>query len=218
MTREDMLFYIAVIGAPAAVISCIYQVISYHRPQQNSLLTASPPNKFSGRPILINSILALIVCAAVGFDYYDRHSLPLELPMPSWGVIGQPSGFPLYSATVDTHAVFDGRNKYKLMLLARNNWASVDRLTDTAIEKSGLYSIDGTVIPLQIIGKGVIKWAIGAPNMAELYIVMLPNDVSPDQITRLADIDKIGGKIVAKAGQAVVGQPSINPTTTSSPP
>ena len=93
-------------------------------------------------------------------------------------------------------------------------------MTDTAIEKSALYSIDGGEVNMQFKGRGVIRFAPLQINGVELYVAMIPNDVSADQVTKLADLERIGGKIVARAGHNVPGGPlpATNPAAQSVKP
>jgi hypothetical protein len=209
------------IMAAAVVVQAVYAAATFHRDRPKEMEPEQKQRPI--RPILIVAALMLTTWAAVGFNYYDRHyrTAPVAVTMQGWGISPIPGSlYPSFTAQVDTQPLVSNAKDYKLLLIARNNWANVDRLTDTAIEKSGLYSIDGSGLTMQFIGKGVIRWGLNSVNYGQLYVAMIPSDVSADQITRLADVEKVGGKIIASGSQAVaMGGPPIgaNPSPQSPP-
>lgn len=168
------------------------------------------PKRFS-RPIIIVGLLMLTTWMAVGWDLYGHYAVAPEAPyvaMGGWGVApGPPAGpgvaDPIYTASITTDTIKQYKKTHKLILLTRNNWATSDRLNDTEIEKSNLYTIDDGEITLQFVGGRKIRYAQVGSNSIEFYIIMIPNGVEPDQITKLSDLDKLGGKILARNGQVV---------------
>jgi hypothetical protein len=119
MTREDVLFYIAVIGAPAAVLSCLYQIISYHWPRATNSVSPPVPTPSATRPIWINAIIALVVCIAVGTDYYDRHfNHPPTVPVSGWGANTTANEAAFY-VLFDSSPIQSYASNYKLILLVR---------------------------------------------------------------------------------------------------
>ncbi len=146
-----------------------------------------------------------------GHDYYDRHSQPFgpEAIVESWGAAATAGArTPTYTVVVDMTRVQRYAEKYKAMLVVRNgSWENVDAFNDTAIEKSVLYTIDGPKLQISFQGNGNIKFAAGLPSEVLFYVVLLPNNIRADQITRLSDVKSLGGRIIAITGQAVTGAP-----------
>jgi hypothetical protein len=211
-----VLIVLALISSGPSLIQAFYAALAYHRPP-GAPVVKHPISNTKWR-FWIATIFPLLAWCAVGFDYYDRHyNVPLVVHVAGWGVsTGTGELTPTYTALVETQPVMRYQKQDKLILIARNAWAGTDRLTDTVIEKSAPFSIDDGAVQLQFKGKGIIKYAAGRMNSIELYIVMLPNEISPDQITRIADIEKVGGVVLARAGQNVEG--GAVPPGTSAPP
>ncbi len=211
MSRDDILFYLAVIGGPATIVSCLYQILAYHWPSGGvPMASGTSTSWLSGaKAIWVNALLALLVCGALATDYYDRRESqsPSEAAFISWGAASQtPNAPPLYTGIVDAPRLEKYKDDYKVILLARNaSTANVDPQSDTAIERSTAYTIDGPVLQMSFTGSGKLKFGAGQGNMVAFYAVLIPNAVSPDEITRLADIARVNGKTVAQAGQIVVG-------------
>jgi hypothetical protein len=200
-----VLVILALISSGPSLIQAFYAALAYHRPP-GAPVVKHPISNTKWR-FWVATIFPVLAWCAAGFDYYDRHyNVPLGVPVPAWGVstaLGETT--PTYMAIAGTQPIMRYQKKDKLILISRNAWAGTDRLTDTVIEKSAPFSIDNGAVQLQFKGKGIIKYAAGQMNSIELYIVMLPNDISPDQITRLADVEKVGGVVLARTGQNVEG-------------
>jgi hypothetical protein len=101
-----------------------------------------------------------------------------------------------------------------VMLIVMNNWLGSDIYQDSNIEKSGKYTILPGTITMSFNGMGVIRYASGIANSLQFFAVMVPNAISPNQITKLADIKILGGHILASTGEGVIG---AMPSTISQP-
>jgi hypothetical protein len=152
-------------------------------------------------PTLVIALFMLFTWAAVAFDIYDRNC-------PSEN----------YQMTINTPLLQQYRNDHKLMLLVRAVFADVDRMSDTKIEKSALYSIPiGDPLTLALVSTGKMKVAALQATQVEYDIILLPSSVSHDRVTMLSDVEPLGGKILATAGQMLMGGPPDTNTTDNQP-
>jgi hypothetical protein len=69
--------------------------------------------------------------------------------------------------------------------------------TDTAIEKSGTYTITGDSVSMAHVGTNKIR--LLSPRYFQMVsnLILLPAKFSPDQITSLADVEHIDVRILA---------------------
>lgn len=106
-------------------------------------------------------------------------------------------GVPNYSMDVNTAPLKDDLGgRFKLMMIARVANGAVDRITDTGIEKSPLYTITGEPVTIFHQGTGKLRFPIG-DSYVELNLVTVPVAYTADQITCLADVLNLGGQIPA---------------------
>jgi hypothetical protein len=146
-----MMDWCTLISTVAAIIAAIYAMLTYHRPRgqavdkQNTSVTT-----LSRSQSIIPITLALVAWGAVAFNYADLHYLSVP-PTPGdyiqeYGVHGVNGGVS-YIMKVNTKQLLQYSEAYKLAFVIRVQYADRDRMTDTAIEKSGLYTItDSTII------------------------------------------------------------------------
>ena len=109
------------------------------------------------------------------------------------------------------------KDQYNAVLVARVQNALVDKLSDTAIETSIAYNIDGGALTLSHLSTQKLRYPIGQSANVELNLVVLPKTISPDQILKLADVKMLGGKIIASAGQMVQGIAPVTPLPAQAP-
>lgn len=198
--------------AAAIVIQTICAVIAlFRRGESRSMVSTRR------WPIIGVALMTVIAWAAVGFDFYDRHfgsSLKREAIM-SWGAVGQqlhpgdPFGPPVYTLLIDGSALQEYKDKFNAMLIVRVPYSNVDRLSDPAIEKSVLYSIENGPMPLAHPSDGRLKFPGGQLTYVEFNLALLPKTITADQIMRLQDVSSLGGILVAKVAQAITGGPPI---------
>ena len=93
------------------------------------------------------------------------------------------------------------------MLILEVEYANIDRMTDVGIEKSELFTITGGIInigiPVQLPNTRLRL--TNPPNSkpgdqykrtVDFNVVIIPNDLSGDQIRSLPDVQRLGGKII----------------------
>jgi hypothetical protein len=122
----------------------------------------------------------------------------------SWGHTGNA----LYM-TVNSRKLWDYKEKFKMMLVIEIPYSNVDRITDTAIDKSTAFTITGDAVNVAALLTSPTH--LRPPNnnpsqisvMVEFNLVLIPNDLRPEQITSLADVQRLGGKIVATRSRDV---------------
>jgi hypothetical protein len=135
--------------------------------------------------------------AAVGYDFYDRRfsgtGTP-ELPGLTYGYDNPSSN---YFMDVDTKELEQYGDNNRLLLVVRVVYADVDRMTDKVLSKSGLYSIDGQKIRLVAPDSPLRSRLRVGHNAYEHSLVLLPPNILPENITDLADVKTVSGKILA---------------------
>jgi hypothetical protein len=108
---------------------------------------------------------------------------------------------------VDTKILTRFKDNFKLMTLARVNFADKDPITDTLIEKSAPYTITGGLVVVAFNSQSVLRFAPLQPNGIQLFLLLIPKNSSPDSVKSLGDVERIGGKILTSRGQTVIGGP-----------
>jgi hypothetical protein len=131
-------------------------------------------NQISRRrhPTLVMALFMVFTWAAVAFDIYDRNSQPENYQMIVESYGNQPPK--TYFMNVNTSLLQQYRNDHKLMLLVRAVFADVDRMSDTRIEKSAIYSIPGAQLTLALVGTGKMKLVALQVTQVEYDVIMLP--------------------------------------------
>jgi hypothetical protein len=160
-------------------------------------------------------LAAFVACGAVGWDYYDR---TYNAPIPGeviadWAVIA-PHTFTL---TADTKFLSRYKDTYRLALINRIAFIDRDQMTDKVIDKSGEYTITGGPVKMADTS-GNLRFAAMQLNTVEFYLVMLPAKISMDSITDLADVETLGGRIIAERGASAMGSAPDTPTVVSPAP
>ena len=112
-----------------------------------------------------------------------------------------------YYAFVNSHALLEYKDTFKFMLILSVPYSDVDRMTDTRIAKSKMFTITGDTI---MIGIPITQLPrVSAPSGKKIgdtfdatimyNIVVLPKNNSEDLIKSLADVGNSGGKIVGSS-------------------
>ena len=102
-----------------------------------------------------------------------------------------------YIMKVNTKQLLQYSEAYKLAFVIRVQYADRDRMTDTAIEKSGLYTITDSTIILAHPSSYTLRFAINQINPIEYTLILIPSKLTIEQISSLGDVDHIGGRILA---------------------
>ena len=167
-------------------------------------------------PTLIIALFMLLTWAAVAFDYVDRHYLSVPQPedyIQEYGVKGV-DNVVSYIIKVNTKQLLQYSEAYKLAFVIRVPYADRDRMTDTAIEKSGLYTITGSTIILAHPSSSILRFAINQVNPIEYTLILLPSKLTIEQISSLGDVEHIGGRILATSAIMfpISGPPAATPS------
>ena len=137
---------------------------------------------------------------------YKLENTSSEVTIDAWG-----GDQPVYGMMVNTKNLSKYKNYFKLILIVKAEFADIDQLTDTVIEKSIPYTITGEEMNVVHRAEGILRFNANARNQIRLYLVLLPNTVSPADIKTLSDIDRVGARILARRGQVVYGGPPAKP-------
>jgi hypothetical protein len=166
-----------------------YAAFTYHGDRAAQM--QSDPAKRPRRPLFIIGTFMLLTWGAVAFDYLTRPEVP-EADMVSYGI--DPGNH--FHAIVQFRA-WENYKNFKGTLLANTIFANRDRVTDTWLAKSGLYTIDGPILVLAFVGQQGMHVAVNSKNSIEYDFVVLPPEIGPEQIRMLSDVPRLGGKILA---------------------
>lgn len=167
-----------------------------------------------GRKITL-SIALLVAITAYAIDVSDRFGLikfseKLSSDMVlSWGRAPGAFGFQM---VVNSKQLINYEENYKMILIVNCPDASIDPVTDTAIAKSIPYTITGAITPLTILMSEKIEHLRVIPPPGTkgefyvtvgFYLVIIPNNLSPEQIRSLSDVKNLGGKIIGASAAGI---------------
>jgi hypothetical protein len=105
-------------------------------------------------------------------------------------------------AIVNSRSLLKYKDHFKMMLIVRVPYPDIDNMTDTAMEKSALYTITGGWTQLAITSIRQLRFRVsqGATGTisptVHFLLVIIPNDIAPEQIRTLSDVARVGGKIM----------------------
>lgn len=160
-------------------------------------------------PTLIIALFMLLTWAAVAFEYVDRNYLHAQQTyveyMQAWGLSGNS-----YLTQVDTKLLLQYSGEYKLGLIIRVPYADRDRMIDTVIEKSGLYTITGDVVVLAHPSSNILRFLPNQATPVEYTLILVPSKFTVEHISSLNDVEHIGGRILATHAQIIpISEPLI---------
>lgn len=187
----------------AATVQAVYAMLSYHasrgRPMPSKLTSQ---NK---KAIIVTTAMSLICWMGIGYSLYDRRATRTSECMDYVGAYGIHGPLTFY-ATVETSNLADQKDEYRLVLAVRVNYADIDPITDTALEKSSEYTITGESVRLSTrpspINSGLRLFEAKHYSLA-YYVVLLPHKYTSANISSLADVERLGGRIIGKKYQTV---------------
>jgi hypothetical protein len=104
---------------------------------------------------------------------------------------------------------------YRAILIMRTQYTDRDRMSDDWIAKSIPYSIDAQYLTLVTNAVNQMRATPGMTNPIEFNFVVLPKDITPDQIRTLRDVAVLGGKILYVVGEGV---PMLPASPVNAPP
>jgi hypothetical protein len=107
---------------------------------------------------------------------------------------------------VNSRSLVGYKDKFKMMLISKLLYTDIDKMTDTAIEKSSLFTITGDRTTIAVVASTTHLRVVPPPSnkvgdvfdrVCDFGLVILPNNLSVDQIRSLSDVETLGGKIIA---------------------
>ena len=145
-------------------------------------------------------LLAMIFCGLLAWAPLLVSERRAEIT--GYGIAG-PLGF---HVAIDGGAIEKYSNKNKLLLIVRFKYENIDRMSDAAIEKSVLYSIENKPIVMAV--KGTIdppklRFSPNPQVAIEYNAAVIPETYSSENIKSLSDVSRIGGKILDTRVQTV---------------
>jgi len=132
---------------------------------------------------------------ALGKYYQQQTGIPQEM-IKAWAGHGT-----IHSMMIDGKYLSSYKNKYNLLLIGEVPMPGIDTMTSKSIKKSVVYTITDGEITLVVDMVG-----IPTPIQSNGYVIfythvaLIPKNVSPDKITTLSDVERMGGKIIARRG------------------
>ncbi len=197
------------ISALSAVVSAGYAALGHHFPHREDHKDTHANIKQGRRSFLLTWLPPVVAVAAVGFGYYDRRygTLPCSQPfILSFGTTPPRN----YYAIVNGTAVMEYATNFKLMLIVRDKFANIDEMTDTDIEKTSLYTIEPQLMTLANASDHVLNRVLNANVLVIFYVALIPINYSKEDIKSLADIGRVGGKLLAYGSTNIVGSTSAH--------
>ena len=130
-------------------------------------------------------------------------SEPNELIL-AWGS-SQQSGAP-YMLVNSRLLLHEYADSFKMLLVLNVPYANIDKMTDTCIEKSAMFTITGevTTIAIKLQTPPNLRLPLSPDTkigdeisvMTNFHLVILPGSFSADQIRSLSDVERLGGKTI----------------------
>lgn len=163
------------------------------------------------------SIAGVIAIAAYTLDISDRLgwinlSTKGEI-VPLWGASNG-----TFQMAVQSQQFAEYKDTFKMMEILQIPYSDMDRMTDTNIEKSALFTI--TEQPTTVALRSTPHLRIRVPSnsktgdivtvLVSYNLVLIPDSLSAEQIRSLSDVEKLGGKIITTRmsnAEFIVSQP-----------
>ena len=187
----------------AATVQAVYAMLGYHasrgRPMPSKLTNQ---NK---KVIVVTTVMSLLCWIGIGYSLYDRRSAKTSECTDYVGAYGIHGPLTFY-ASVDTANLIEQKDDYRLVLAVRVNYADVDPITDTALEKSSEYTITGDLVRLSTrfapsqTGLRILE---AKSYSLSYYVLLLPNRYTAANVSSLADVERLGGKVIGRKAQTV---------------
>jgi hypothetical protein len=126
----------------------------------------------------------------IGVQHFEA---PKEGWLPQWG--DSPPNI-IYGVTPGTD-MGAAKGQYHFVLVARIDNPTVDQNEDTTIVKSVAYNIKNESTMLAIPVSQEFLKQVSPARIVYVSLLLLPGTVQPAQIHKLADVEKLGGGILA---------------------
>lgn len=150
------------------------------------------------------TLIVLVALAWTPWFLQQNYSIQPNATILDYGLTGQP--FTFY-ARINTEPLKRLKETYYLALIIRFQYANVDRMSDTAIDRSIQYTLDGSHIRMTVVGQTQPVALRVDPSVSAVTIeydaVLIPRSFSTEQIKSLNDIERVGGRILSTVAQGV---------------
>ena len=110
-----------------------------------------------------------------------------------WGVV-PPN---LAHVTVDAKEFAALANEKRLMVIARPKDDTIDAKEDTMIDKSSLFEITTSPKKLQLRMSNEVMTRISPGKFLQLWVLIVPHTIKLDEVRKINDAIKMGGKVAA---------------------
>jgi hypothetical protein len=108
---------------------------------------------------------------------------------------------------VNSASLLKYQDKFNMMLIVASMYSNIDMMTDVHIDKSSPFSITGGITNVAIpFDFGTTHLLISQPPNIRpgdkyrvpvaLNLVIIPKDLSAEQLRSLSDVQRLGGKII----------------------
>jgi hypothetical protein len=196
---QQLLFYVTLIAAVAAVISATCDVRSVLRERAMEFQSSPRPRRYYTGAV----VWALIACAAVGFDYWDRYyRVQNVLLMSDFGVLSENRVY----AVVNTRSLTFVAKDHYIMLALRIDDNQTDLWLDKRIEKSSHFLITGGLVQIEMVPSTPFIRRAGKGQMLSYFLLLMPQNVEADQILSLSQVKELGGQVINHMGAMVTQQ------------
>jgi hypothetical protein len=178
--NKVLMFWLTIVGLAIAVPGLYFTFDSWRKSQENLDLN----------PLHVSLSSGASKKQRIGILNFTA---PKEGWLPQWGdtppniIYGVTPGMDLGPA----------REQYRFVLAARIENPTVDQNEDTTIVKSMAYSIKNEYTTLAIPVSQDFLNRVGPARMVYVSLLLVPSTVQPPQIHKLADVEKLGGGILA---------------------
>ncbi len=188
---------------PAALAIAVYG--AYQQRKQTRIMTAQAQATGAGANLWWKSptVGALIVLVIAAWIPRFLPPVETEVAISAYGITP-----PLtFHSELDTKPVVSRKITDRLLYIVRLGYDNIDRMSDTAIEKSILYTIDGSSFRMSIVVQlNPMRLRVNPAHPAvnvEHNVVIIPSTFSTGQINSLSDVEQLGGRILATRRQVV---------------
>jgi hypothetical protein len=131
-----------------------------------------------------------------------------------WGTQGAQNGGVLYMR-VNSAPLLEYKTHFNMMLILASIYSNIDTMTDVSIDKSSSFSITGGIVNIAIPFQfGTTHLRISQPPnikpgdeyrvLVGFYLVIIPKDLSAEQLRSLSDVQRLGGKIIASPSTELI--------------
>jgi hypothetical protein len=194
MTFADISTVVVTVAALATIADFGYRLIKDRSAGRD---VASVSARYDRR-LLISACLVIAAWGAAGFDWYSRHfaTTAYNDAILDWG--NEPPD--VFYMTANTARLADFSATDRMMLLVRIGYTNIDKMTDTKIEKSIPFTINGEVIRMSLAGTNNLRLMPKVDLWVEYDLILLPNQFEADKVSSLSDVQKLGGVIIGSRG------------------